>query len=221
MCGRFTLKTPAAQWLPHFGIQHGADLNLRYNIAPTQSVATVVNRQGQRTLAEMRWGLIPFWAKDKSIASRLINARAETVASKPAFRASFKSRRCLIIADGFYEWLSTDHGKQPVYIRLRNEQPFAFAGLWDHWKNEEDEAIESCTIITTHANSLLEEVHARMPVMLDDRVYDLWLDEELHDKQRLEELLQPYPAREMKYSPVSQTVNSPRNDSPECIAGAN
>ena len=166
----------------------------------------------------MRWGLVPSWAKDLSIGSRMINARAETVAEKPAFRQAFRERRCLIMADGFYEWRTTGRSKQPYHITHRDKAPFGFAGLWDRWQPPGGgQPIESCTIITTAANELVAEYHDRMPVILDLADYDLWLDPTVHEPQRLLPLLKPYPASKMVAYPVSSIVNSPTNESPDCV----
>ncbi|MCB1056336.1 MAG: SOS response-associated peptidase, partial [Acidobacteria bacterium] len=165
----------------------------------------------------MRWGLIPHWAKDPSIGNRLINARAETAAEKPAFRSSFSKRRCLVPADGFYEWQKTGGRKQPFYLQLKEHRPFAFAGLWARWKASEDETVQSFTLLTTTPNEVAAKVHDRMPVILPPESYDRWLDPELHDREALEALLLPYPAEAMEAYPVSTLVNSPQNDDPRCI----
>ncbi|MBI3363071.1 MAG: SOS response-associated peptidase [Chloroflexi bacterium] len=181
MCGRFTLTVdPAALQAAFPGIAVPADLPPRYNVAPTQPVAVVANN-GQNKVEFFRWGLIPSWAKDISIGSRLINARAETLAEKPSFRAAFKKRRCLILADGFYEWRQDagNKAKTPMVIRLKSGEPFAFAGLWELWRSADDDTILSCTIVTTEPNSLMEKIHNRMPVILKPEDYTLWLDPEL------------------------------------------
>lgn len=167
MCGRFTLRTPAKHIAEIFGLSDVFDLPHQYNIAPSQDVAAVrLNREGKkRELAMLHWGLVPFWAKDPKIGYRTINARAETLATKPSFRNAFKKRRCLIVADGFYEWQKTNGKKQPFLIHMKDDRPFAFAGLWEHWKGD-DEVIESCTIIVTEANDLMKPIHDRMPVIL-------------------------------------------------------
>lgn len=204
-----------------FNLSTQPDIPPRYNVAPTQQVSAIrEDGDGDRSLVQLRWGLIPFWAKDKSIGNRMINARGETVAEKPSFRASFKSKRCLIVADGFFEWKKSKDGKQPVYICMNDERPFAFAGLWDRWEGEE--TIESCTIITTDANELLQQVHDRMPVILPADNYDLWLagnsgESKSWSKDKLLDLLQPFPADAMKYYPVSKIVNSPANEQPACV----
>jgi putative SOS response-associated peptidase YedK len=219
MCGRFTLTDPDADLAVQFNLPEIPDLRPRYNIAPTQPVAAVrvPAKSSAREMVLLRWGLIPFWARDPKIGSQMINARSETVAEKPAFRAAFRRRRCLVVADGFYEWQKTDGTKQPFYIRLRDARPFAFAGLWEHWKGPDDTAIESCTLLTTQPNDLLRAVHNRMPVILQPRDYDLWLDPEIEKPELLRPLLLPYPPEKMDAYPVSRYVNSPNNDDPSCV----
>jgi putative SOS response-associated peptidase YedK len=232
MCGRFTLTDPDQDLAVQFNLPEIPDMPPRYNIAPTQSVAAVrvvtsERMVPSRELALLHWGLIPFWAKDPKIGARMINARSETAAEKPAFRAAFRRRRCLVVADGFYEWQKTDRGKQPFYVRLRDGRPFAFAGLWEHWKGPESvsgsgdpaqsTAIESCTLLTTTPNDLLRRIHNRMPVILHPADYDLWLDPELQEAERLQPLLGAYPPEEMEAYPVSRFVNKPANDDPRCI----
>lgn len=233
MCGRFTLRTPAKQVAQLF-----ADLELsppdwtpRYNIAPTQSVVAVRQtpelnkgeaKKGATFLgqwSQLRWGLIPFWAKDRAIGNQMINARGETIASKPAFRAAFKSRRCLIPADGFYEWKKLSATKkQPQYITLKDQRPFCFAGLWESWTDKESNAVvESCTIITTDANEFLLPLHDRMPVIVDPKDYRGWLDREFKDATWLHAKLKPWPSDDMAFYAVDTTVNNPRNEKPECI----
>jgi putative SOS response-associated peptidase YedK len=168
----------------------------------------------------LQWGLIPSWADDPKIVNRMINARAESVATKPAFRNPFKSRRCLIPADGFYEWQKTGgKTKQPYHLGMADGRPFAFAGLWEHWRRG-GEAIDSCTIITTEPNELAATVHDRMPVILPEDAYDRWLDPKLDDPDELQSLLVPFPAKRMKAWPVSTLVNNPRNETPECVEQA-
>jgi putative SOS response-associated peptidase YedK len=189
----------------------------RYNVAPTQPVLAARNGAGgKRELLTLQWGLIPFWAKDPKIGYSTINARADTVATKPAFRQPFRKRRCLIAADGFYEWKRTENRKQPYYIRLRQSDPFAFAGLWEHWERE-GHTIESCTIIVTQANTLIATIHDRMPAILSPADYDTWLNPKVEDTQTLSPLLRPYPADSMVAVPVGLAVNNPRNDGPELL----
>jgi len=217
MCGRFTLTTNLGAIAKRFGVARFLEeVGRRYNIAPTQPVI-VVNDDGTRHLTRMQWGLIPSWAKDPAIGNRMINARAETVATKPAFRAALRKRRCLIPADGFFEWTPAGRRKQPVYITLKTREPFSFAGLWESWTSPEGEEIWSCTIITTEANELLKPIHDRMPVILAKDAEAVWLDPTIQDPERLLPLLKPYQAEEMEVYAVSTKVNSPTNDGPECI----
>lgn len=218
MCGRFSFTQPDKIVAEIFQLASVPPLSPRYNIAPTQSVPTVlVSDDKNRHLKMLRWGLIPSWAKDIKMGAKLINARAETVSEKPAFRSAFKRRRCLILADGFYEWQEQGGKKQPFYFALQDGKPFAFAGLWEGWEKSEDEAIESCTILTTEANELMRPIHDRMPVILDPKDYDKWLDPEVQKPESLQSLLQPYQSEEMNFYPVSTKVNNAKTDSPDCI----
>lgn len=223
MCGRFTLTQSAQALSDFFQIQEIPNLAAQYNIAPTQRVVTVLCNPTTKKpqFQQLRWGLIPSWAKDPTIGAKLINARAETVAEKPSFRSAFKQRRCLVVADGFYEWQKQQGTKQPFYFRLQDGKPFAFAGLWEKWISPTQEEIISCTILTTTANELLQSIHDRMPVILDPKDYDLWLDPEVKTAQLLQPLLSPYPATAMTAYPVSKLVNSPKHNSPECIIPVN
>lgn len=216
MCGRYTLRLTPSELAEFFDLFRQPEFGPRYNIAPTQQVAVIRQSDGNRELSEMRWGLIPSWAKDEKIGSRMINARSETAAEKPSFRAAFRRRRCLIPADGFFEWQKVEGGKQPYLIGLLNDRPFAFAGLWERWEHPQGDAIESCTILTTTPNELLADIHDRMPVILSDDAYDPWLDPTC-DPDALQELLTPYPPDELQMTPVSTVVNNPRNDVPECV----
>jgi putative SOS response-associated peptidase YedK len=221
MCGRFTLKTSGKVMAQAFGLAEEPTLQPRYNIAPTQPVPIIrVLRANpetkQRELVPLRWGLVPSWADDPAIGNRMINARAESVASRPSFREALKYRRCLVPADGFYEWKKEGSRKQPVYIRRKDGQPFAFAGLWEEWERG-GEVIESCTIITTEANDLMAEYHDRMPVILCPKDYDLWLDPDVQDPNLLEPLLRPCPSDELEVYPVSRLVNDPRHEDPKCV----
>jgi len=216
MCGRFTLTADMnilQESFPWLNIPEG--LGPRYNIAPTQPVAVVPN-DGKNKLDYFVWGLIPSWSKDPKIGSRMINARAETLAEKPSFRTAFRRRRCLILADGFYEWRQEGQGlpKTPMYIKLASSKPFAFAGLWESWNSKDGSNILSCTIITTQPNAMMEKIHNRMPVILPEDAYPLWLEQGEADTTRLSELLIPYTKEEMVAFPVSRAVNSPQNDSP-------
>lgn len=217
MCGRFTLAVPAEDLALRFNLDEVPVLEARYNIAPTQPVLMLRQHEGRRVAELARWGLIPSWSKDGSGAARMINARAETVAEKPAFRAAFRQRRCLIPADGFYEWQARPGGKQAYYARLATGEPFAMAGLWERWQAPDGAWIQSCTIITTTANELLQPLHDRMPVILAPDHYALWLDPVLRDPGPLQALLGPYPAERMRVYPVGPAVNSVRNDGPGLI----
>jgi putative SOS response-associated peptidase YedK len=216
MCGRFVRHTKPSVYATLFEVD-SVPAGPSYNVAPTQSVAAVRMQHDRRECVLLRWGMIPFWAKDKKTS--YINARAETVIEKPAFRAALNKRRCLVLADGYFEWRTEGKAKQPFFFHLRDNQPFAFAGLWDCWKGA-DEPIESCTIITTEANDLSRPVHDRMPVMLTSQACALWLDPDIEDRTVLQELLKPYPPGAMECYPVATLVNSPLNNSPECIERA-
>ena len=217
MCGRFTLSQPINAIASAFNIAQIPPLEPRYNIAPTQLIPSILSAPGgEKQLQMLRWGLIPSWAKDAKISAKLINARAETVSEKPSFKAAFKRRRCLIVADGFYEWQRQEKKKQPYYFRLQNAQLFAFAGLWEQWKSPDEDIINSCTILTTEANDLLRPIHDRMPVILESKNYELWLDSEAQQPQ-LQQLLRPYQADLMTSYTVSTKVNNPKNNTPECI----
>jgi len=191
----------------------------RFNIAPTQPVA-VVRRAAAgsgRELAWLRWGLVPAWAKDAAIGARLINARAETASGKPAFRAAMRSRRCLVVADGFYEWQRTGRAKQPYLFQLRGGRLFAFAGLWEAWRRPDDSLLETCTLLTTGANELVRPIHDRIPAILPPTAYQAWLDPAVENAGTLAPLLRPYPGSEMEARAVSDFVNSPAHESPRCI----
>jgi putative SOS response-associated peptidase YedK len=219
MCGRYTLHQSAQALAKTFGIEEVPDLKPQYNIAPTQMVATILHKpeSDRRELRQLRWGLIPSWAKDPGIGAKMINARSETVAEKPSFRSAFKRRRCLVIADGFYEWQRQEKKKQPFYFRFEDAQPFGFAGLWEQWQSPEGEEISTCTILTTNANELMLSVHDRMPVILHPEDYDLWLNPQFSASDTLKQLLQPYSPEAMTAYPVSTVVNSPQNNHPDCI----
>ena len=219
MCGRYSLTPDMDQMQIRFGF-HAGDLSHRprYNVAPTQEVLTITNDSVENRAQFMRWGLVPFWAKDLSIGQRMINARAETVVEKPSFRKAFQSRRCLILADGFYEWKRDGKGKVPMRIVIKSGDPFGFAGLWETWKSPDGQLVKSCTIITTTPNAVTEPIHNRMPVILTEDAESLWLDPSNSDISELRELLVPYPANEMEAYEVSTLVNSPKHDVPECVA---
>ena len=220
MCGRFTLTSPGEVLAEFFELVDVPRVTPRYNIAPTQPAPVVrVDREAEaRRLDLLHWGLIPSWAKDPGIGSRMINARAETVADKPAFRSALRYRRCLVAADGFYEWkkIEGQKRKQPYYIHMADRLPFAFAGLWEHWESADEAEIDSCTIITTEPNKLMESLHNRMPVILQPKDFDMWLDPDLQESDSLQLLLVPCPAEGMTFWPVSTVVNSPANDTPAC-----
>ncbi|AFY56398.1 hypothetical protein Riv7116_3958 [Rivularia sp. PCC 7116] len=221
MCGRFTLIAEPDRLKEMFEVSDISNCQLepRYNIAPTQTVATVLydSESKKRQCQLLRWGLIPSWSKDSKIGSRMINARAETLAEKPSFRSAFKRRRCLVLADGFYEWKKLADKKQPYYFQLQDKQPFAFAGLWEEWQSPENEKINSCTIITTDANELLQPIHNRMPVILQQPDYEQWLDPHLQKTELLQQLLHPYLSEKMTSYAVSIRVNNPNHNSLECI----
>lgn len=220
MCGRFVQAQDPATYAQFFGAAPVENLETAapsYNVAPTDRVYTVAEHDGVRNLGRFRWGLIPFWAKDKGIGSRQINARAETVSTKPAFRDSFRAKRCLIPADGFFEWKKMAKGKLPHYIYRADGSPLAIAGLWASWRDPEgDERVVSCTIVTTEPNQLLVDIHDRMPVVLPADRWDQWLDREFADTDALVAMLAPS-VEEMQAHPVSTLVNSVRNNLPECI----
>ncbi len=194
-------------------------LKPRFNIPPSQELLAVRQNpeHGGRELVSLRWGLIPAWARDARIGNRLINARAESLAEKPAFRSAFRTRRCLIPADGFFEWKKRRGKREPYCVRRRDGRPFAFAGLWDQWQSPDGELVESCTIITTDANDLIRPFHDRMPVIVDPRDYDRWLDQGPQDPDKLREILKPYPSERLIAYPVSPLVNDPRHDDPDCL----
>jgi putative SOS response-associated peptidase YedK len=215
MCGRFSVATDQRTLEERFSFT-GASIKFvpSYNVAPTDEVLTVTARRPEY----MRWGLIPGWAKDASIGSRMINAKAETVADRPSFRAAFRKRRCLVVADGYYEWRRVAGRRQPFRIVLRSGEPFAFAGVWESWRPPDGESIRSCAIITTRANSVVEPIHDRMPLILPRSAEAMWLDRDIEDPALLDGLLQPISADEMEAYEVSTLVNSVANNLPECIA---
>jgi putative SOS response-associated peptidase YedK len=215
MCGRYSL-VPKADFAERFGVENlQLDLEPRYNIAPTQTTP-VITRNSPNRAEEMRWGLVPFWAKDPSIGNKMINARAETVAEKPAFRKALAARRCLVPASGFYEWKRDAGGKVPHYIFLRDTDSFAFAGLYEIWKDDAGKTLKTYTIITTTPNELMETIHNRMPVILSREDEGLWLDKEA-DIPALLALLRPYPAEQMDAYVVSKAVNSPMHEGESLI----
>jgi len=222
MCGRFTLTATPTDIKEAFpDVEVPADLAPRFNIAPSQNVAVIANT-GVSRIELYRWGLIPCWAKDPAIGDRLINARAETLAEKPSFARVYRRRRCLVLADGFYEWKQEPgtRPKTPMYVRLASGRPFAFAGLWDVWEPPEGEPVFSCAIVTTAPNALMQVIHNRMPVILAPEVYRRWLEPAEVAPDRLNDLLVPFPADAMTAYPVSRFVNRPQNEGPGCIASA-
>jgi putative SOS response-associated peptidase YedK len=220
MCGRYRL-TAKERWLSEYFNIPAEDIDwaARWNIAPTQEVATIRQDRNEpkRKFGLMRWGMIPYWAKDMSIGNKTINAVCETAAEKPVFRESMKKRRCLIPADGFYEWKKIGPKQRQAFnIGMADDGLFAFAGLWDRWKDSTGKAIESCTILTTEANALLKDIHDRMPVILQPSDFDLWLDPGITDPARVGDLLRPFDSRLMRVYPVSSIVNKVENEGPEC-----
>lgn len=221
MCGRYTLTIDPAELMDRFNLT-SADVTTepRYNIAPTQPVAVVYD-ESPRTLSAAQWGLIPSWSKDASIGSKMINARAETLDEKPSYRTLLKKKRCLILADGFYEWQKHEDGsKTPMRITLADHAPFALAGLWDVWKTPTGEWLKTCTIITTAPNALMESIHNRMPAVLTRDAEIEWLNKANDDAGYLKSLLAPYPAEQMKAYAVSKSVNNVKNDKPAVIEPA-
>lgn len=228
MCGRFTNRAKPEQIRNEFkvGKANPEIYKERYNIAPAQMIDVVFEPETERILSELKWGLVPAWAKDAEIGNRMINARAETLTEKPSFREAFKKRRCIIPASGFYEWQkkasAAGGAKQPFYFYLKEKEVFGFAGLYEEWIDKDSgDVLETCTIITTEANDVLKPVHDRMPVILKPADYDQWLDAKENNSDRLQKLLAPYPADEMSSYAVSRSVNIPDADSPELIAPLN
>ena len=220
MCGRFVRQKEIDDIVTDFSVRAVAcDLAPSYNVAPTQQVAVIIE-DGVKQMVSVRWGLVPSWASDLSVGSRMINARAETVVERDSFRDAFEKRRCLVVADGFYEWRKTGKTRQPIFIRLKRDRAFGFAGLYENWTSPEGENIRTCTIITTEPNEVMSPIHNRMPVILPMEQEDIWLDPAIQDPKRLLPLLRPYPAEEMETYEVSAMVNSVANDSPECLSPA-
>lgn len=221
MCGRFV------QYSPLQTIQQMLDVGTvsfevipNYNVAPTQKIITVIKHNNENKLEKLHWGLVPFWAKDISIGSRMINARAETVSQKPSFRNAFRKRRCLIPADGFYEWKGEKGNKQPYYVSIPSGEPFSFAGLWETWTDKEtgeESVYKSCTIITTAASESIREIHHRMPVILDPKFHEKWLNADIQDPKALQVIINDGIIHNMSFYPVSKLVNSVKNNDPNCI----
>jgi putative SOS response-associated peptidase YedK len=221
MCGRYRLSRRKQVVEEYFESSSDEEAwTPRYNIAPTQPVAAIREAGQNRILSLMRWGLVPSWASDISIGARLINGRSETVLEKPAFRDSFRMRRCLVPADGFYEWKKAGRERYPFHFVMKDSSLFAFAGVWDRWRSPAGQVVESCSILTTAPNELLDGVHDRMPVILPQRHYQTWLTAPATEAQRLAELLVPFDASVMQRYPVSSLVNKPENDVPECALEA-
>ena len=219
MCGRFVRKSTITVIEDEFDIYEVQwAFEPSYNIAPSQDVACVIGNGGNR-LVKFRWGLVPFWAEDPSIGYKMINARAETVAQKRSFARAFRKQRCLVIADGFYEWRKIADAKRkiPMYVHLREDRPFGFAGLYENWKSKDGKVLQSCTIITTQPNELMASIHNRMPVIIAPDKRNIWLDSAIQDTDRLTPLLTPYDAAEMDAYEVSKKVNSPTYNEPDCI----
>ena len=217
MCGRFSRKATLQAIVDEFEIDGvNGEIEPSYNVAPGQEVAVIL-KDDTRKLGLLKWGLIPGWAKDPKIGNRMINARAETLAEKPSFKHPLRRKRCLIVADGFYEWRKEGKQKIPMYIFLKDQKPFVFAGLWDTWTSPEGKKVSTCTIITTEPNKFMEKIHNRMPVILPKEHIDLWLDREVQDEQQVLPLLKSYPEKEMDAYEVSRMVNSPKNNTPEVI----
>ncbi len=222
MCGRFTLTVDPADLKEQYqGASFPGKFAPRYNIAPSQAVLAIPN-DGKNAADFFLWGLIPSWAKDASIGSRMINARGETLAEKPSYRGVYKYKRCLIPADGFYEWKSQPGTKTkiPYFIHMKDGKPFAFAGLWDEWHAADGAPLRTCTIITTSPNPLMASIHDRMPVIVKPENYAEWLDEAPRSPDSLQHLIAAFPAEEMEAYPVSALVNSPSNDQAECLQPA-
>jgi putative SOS response-associated peptidase YedK len=220
MCGRYRLSRRKQVVEECFEsaseVSEEEDWSPRYNIAPTQGVATIRQSGSSRILSMMRWGLVPSWASDIKIGNQLINGRSETVLEKPAFREAFRTRRCLIPADGFYEWKKSGKQRQPFHFGMKDNSLFAFAGVWDRWRSPGGPMLQSCSILTAAANELLDGVHDRMPVILPRRHYEAWLTAPAPQAARLAELLVPFDAASMRRYPVSSLVNKPENEMPEC-----
>ena len=220
MCGRFTLSSSGKRLREHFALSAvPEEIIPRYNIAPTQPVLVIPNRS-QRLLREARWGLVPHWADSLAVGHRMINARAETLATRAAFRAALERRRCIIPADGFYEWKREGTQRAPFFIHPRGGELIGFAGLWDIWRSPHGESVASCTIITTAPNELIAPLHDRMPVILDPKTYDAWLSPRPQPAEALLPLLVPAPSNALEFYPVSPLVNSPNNEDPACILPA-
>ncbi|MCI0570661.1 MAG: SOS response-associated peptidase [Myxococcaceae bacterium] len=219
MCGRYTLRTDPEVLAQVFDLTEAPRLQPRFNIAPTQDVAVLAGDQPSRVQL-FRWGLVPSWAKDPAIGNKMINARGETLAEKPSFRTALKKRRCLVLADGFFEWRPDGKRKTPMYIRKASEQPFAIAGLWETWRAPDGAELRSCTLITTQPSAMVAQIHDRMPVLLAPATWARWLGPEALAPEELAALLVPYDGEDLVAYPVSALVNMPANDVPACIRPA-
>ncbi|MEJ2098848.1 MAG: SOS response-associated peptidase [Desulfobacterales bacterium] len=220
MCGRFVGYRKLEELEEFFPIDRSnCEVAANYNVAPSQQVLAIFNHQGENWLEKFHWGLVPFWAKDPDIGNRMINARSETVAEKPAFKNAFKKRRCLIVADGFYEWKGPRGQKQPMFITVPDKKPLAFAGLWETWnrQDQQNDTYRSCTIITVAACEALRDIHHRMPAILKPELYELWLDPQNEDVERLKDILEKGLIKDLVSYPVSKQVNSTRKNDPSCI----
>lgn len=218
MCGRFTIVFDAETLLNRFDIEDiPFDWREIYNVAPGQKIPAVIEDKGVRRIGQLKWGLVPFWSKDEKVGYKMINAKSETVQVKPAFKNLFSRKRCIIPADGFYEWKKVGKDKQPMRIMMKTGEPFAFAGLYDTWTSPEGEKLHTCTIITTQPNEVVSDIHDRMPVILKKQDEQLWLDREKFDADLLQSLLVPYDHDQMRAYPVAAMVGSPKNNQPECI----
>jgi len=221
VCGRFTLRRPGAELARHFGLSEVPELAPRYNVAPGQEIATVRAVQGQGRILELRrWGLVPPWAPDPRMGGRLVNARSESAAERRAFAPALRARRCLVPADGFFEWASRGGERVPFHVQVRGGALFAIAGLWEEWRGPGGEVVDSCTLLTTDANERLRPLHDRMPVILDPADYGPWLDPREGDPARLRPLLRPWQGEALDVSPVGPRVNRPELDDPACLAPA-
>lgn len=220
MCGRFSLYTDMEQIKERFDVQfvsNEEDYYPNYNIAPSQSVIAIINDGTSNRMGQLRWGLIPSWAKDEKIGYKMINARSETVDEKPSYRNAFAQRRCIIPMNSFYEWIANEKEKVPMLIKMKNNELFGVAGIWETWNKKNEETVHSCTILTTEANSLVKTIHDRMPVILPTEKLGDWLDPNLRDKDRLKAMLKPYESSLMEAYPVSQKVNTPKNNYAELL----
>ncbi|ANU09895.1 hypothetical protein BBH88_06075 [Planococcus antarcticus DSM 14505] len=221
MCGRYSLLADYTVLIERFHIEETAfnedDYSASYNVAPSQQVVAIVNDGDKNRLGKLKWGLIPPWAKDAKVGYKMINARSETAAEKPSFRNAFKKKRCLVVADSFYEWQRKNGEKIPIRIKLKTGEPFAFAALWESWKSPDGQTINSCSILTTGPNALMKSIHDRMPVILTKEGEKIWLDPDMDDVDTLKGLLKPYKAEDMEAYQVSEEVNSPKNNKPELI----